>query len=119
MTEQTKDVYTWRVTYQDGTATDEFDESRPDGRGFAEREDKPVQTITLARGEVEVQSMSIPEGAESVFFRRRFILFDPNTNEQTLRHTVHCIGWKRGEEASYLFVYNDGTTFLTDDLQAV
>lgn len=121
MSEQVKDVYTWRVLYQDGTTTDEFDEARPDGRGWAEREDKPVQTITLARVKdgMVVQSIDVPEGTEPVFFRRRIVTFDPTGSNPQHDTLAHCIGWKRGDEAEYLFVFDDGRTLLTDDLQAV
>jgi len=30
-----QDIYKWVVVYQDGTFTEEFDDARPDGRGFA------------------------------------------------------------------------------------
>lgn len=119
---QSKDVYTWRVTYADGTTTNEFDESRPDGRGWAEKENKPVQTITLVRVSdgAEVQSIDVPEGTEPVFFRRRCLVFGP-TDEYTRQQgtLAHCIGWKRGDEATYLFVFDDGSIFRSSDLQAV
>lgn len=121
MIEQVKDVYTWRATYQDGTSTNEYDEIRPDGRGWAEREAKEVATITLARvsdGTV-AQSIDVPDGAEPVFFRRRSVTFGP-TDESAQHGTLaHCIGWTRGDEAVYLFVRDDGTTLLSSDLQAV
>lgn len=115
---QAKDAYQWRVTYQDGTTTDEYDELRSDGRGWAEREAKPVQAVTLTQDGVAAQSIPIPEGAEPVFFRRRFISLDPVTGEGG-RKTVHCIGWTHGEEAVYLFVNDNGSTLLTADFQAV
>ncbi len=40
------------------------------------------------------------------------------TSEETHK-TAHCIGWKRGDEAIYLFVLSDGSTLLTDNLQAI
>lgn len=115
------DVYTWQVTYRDGTVTCEYDESRLDGRGWTERDAKDVATITLARAEdgTEVQSMLVPEGAEPVFFRRRTVTVNPNDESIQRDSTVHCIGWKRADEAVYLFVYEDGSTLLTDNLQAV
>lgn len=115
------DAYTWQVTYVDGTCTRECDESRTDGRGWAEREAKDVATITLARVEdgTVVQSIDVPEGAEPVFFRRRTVTVNPNDESMQRDSTVHCIGWKRAGEAVYLFVYEDGSTLLTDNLQAV
>lgn len=118
---QWHDVYTWQVTYRDGTSTNEYDEVRPDGRGWHEREDKPVQTVALLwTGETtEVASIALPDNSTPVFFRRRTLTVNPNTNERTQDPTVHCIGWKRGDKACYLFVFSDGSTLMTDNLQAV
>jgi hypothetical protein len=118
---QVKDVYTWQATYRDGTSINEYDDARPDGRGWAEREAKEVATITLARVSdgTAVQSIDVPEGAEPVFFRRRSLTFGP-TDESARKGTLaHCIGWKRNDEAVYLFVFDDGSTLRTPDLQAV
>lgn len=116
-----KDVYTWKVVYADGTCTCEFDAQRPDGRGWAEREEKEVSNITLMRVEdgVTMLSLDIPVGTEPVFFRRRSILAIPD--EHILQHrTVHCIGWKpRGAWAEYYFVFDDGQILYTNDFQAV
>ena len=116
-----KDVYMWSVAYRDGTFTHEYDDARPDGRGFAEREEKPVQTITLARVEdkAKVTSVAVPEGAEPLFFRRRARLINSNTGDTLQSGTTHCVGWKCGDEVAYLFVFDDGTTLLTKNLQAV
>lgn len=116
-----QDVYTWRIKYDDGTFTNEYDESRPDGRGFAEREEKPVRSVQLLRtGTAEVEQwFAVPEGAEPVFFRRRSVTFNPLTGAQESQNTVHCIGCKQDERALYLFVFDNGETLLTSELQAV
>jgi hypothetical protein len=121
MIEQVKDVYQWRVVYQDGTVTDEYDNARPDGRGFGERKAKPVAEIRLMTWHPfndHEHRVDIPDGATAVFFRRRSIVLNPTTGEGG-RTTVHCIGWKREQEAVYLFVFDDSSTLLTSDLQAV
>lgn len=115
------DVYTWQVLYTDDTSTSEYDETRPDGRGWAEREAKEVTTITLARvadGTV-VQSIDIPEGAEPVFFRRRTLTISLTDDSRQQGTLAHCIGWKSEQEAVYLFVFDDGSTLRSSDLQAV
>lgn len=114
-----KDAYTWQVTYVDGTCTHEFDESKPDGRGWAEREAKDVATITLARDGMQTHSVAVPEGAEPMFFRRRSLTFGLTDGSTQQGNAIHCIGWKREQEAVYLFVFNDSSTLLTTDLQAV
>jgi hypothetical protein len=113
-----RDVYMWRVIYRDGTYTDEFDEARPDGRGWREREDKPVAEIQLLAHDRDGHQMLIPIDASPVFFRRRSIELNPNVDMQ-IHRTTHCIGWKYGEQAAYLFVLPNGSTLLTSDLQAV
>jgi hypothetical protein len=108
------DLYQWRVIFHDGTSTTEYDDARPDGRGFAEREDKPVKALLLD----DHYSVSIPAGAAPVFFRRRTI--EMHEEGQRIGSVTHCIGWKRDESAAvYLFVFEDGSTLLTDDVQAV
>jgi hypothetical protein len=113
-----QDKYMWQVIYADGTFTAEYDLGRSDGRGFAEIEDKTVKHICLLNLGLAVHTVNIPDGAQPVFFRRRMIALDGSGSEQG-RSTVHCIGWKRAESACYLFVLPDGSTLLSDDLQAV
>lgn len=120
MIKQTKDVYVWGVTYHDGTWMSEYE--RPEGRGWAEIGDKPVKEVWLSIPHPNIDyghRVLIPQGATPVFFRRRTLTINPNTSEQTQEPTVHCIGWKHDNKACYLFVFNDGSTLLTDNLQAV
>jgi hypothetical protein len=63
--------------------------------------------------------VDVPAGATPIFFRRRSVEINPLQGETGNRTTTHCIGWKRGDEAVYLFVFDDGSTLLTNDLQAV
>ena len=131
-----RDIYTWRVIFEDGTLVEEYDLERSDGRGFAEIGEKPVKRLELEANNdnnfgylhdlTTSHSMLIPHGATPVFFRRRRVEINPNTDEIQGSSTVHCIGWKREENegvpykiaAMYLFIYADGSTLVTDDLQA-
>lgn len=116
MIEQVKDAYTWRAVYDEYSYHQETDENC-----FADVDQSRVKALfllPLPGTEGDPQRMDIPEGASPVFFRRRSIEINLATSEQA-RKTVHCIGWKRGDEASYLFVFDDGSTLLTDNLQAV
>lgn len=109
------DIHTWRVTYHDGTQIPEFDDERPDGRGFGEVEKHRVKTVEL----LGKHSVTIPDGAEPVFFRRRRVTVNP-TDDTTVNHqAIHCIGWRRDDQEVYLFVFADGATLLSSDLQAV
>lgn len=116
--EQIRDVYTWGALYDDDACIGEYD--RLEGRSFVEVESarvKELLLLSLIGG--STHSVKIPQGATPVFFRRRSLEINLVQEESTPRPTVHCIGWKRGDEAIYLFVFNDGSTLLTTDLQAV
>lgn len=112
------EAYTWGALYTDDTCIAEYD--REEGRGFAEVDQARVKTLLLlSLQDGASHSVNIPQGATPVFFRRRSIEIDPLQGESTQRPTIHCIGWKKGDEAIYLFVFDDGSTLLTDNLQAV
>lgn len=120
-----KEAYTWHVTLRDDSEVPEFDDVRTDGRGFGEVDKAQVSHVHLRLPDgTHSHVVAIPDGAEPVFFRRRKIELDPNTDEQKLT-TIHCIGWKRGGSdiyplnAVYLFVFGDGSVLLTSDFQAV
>jgi hypothetical protein len=113
-----QDQYIWSVIYVDGTVMGEY--GRVEGRGFAEIGDKHVKALDIEPlpQHLHAHRILVPDGAQPVFFRRRTIALDGSANEQG-RSTVHCIGWKQEESAVYLFVFEDGSTLLSDDLQAV
>jgi len=114
------DAYVWRVLYEDDTSLSEFDEVNTIGRGFAEVDQsrvKQVQLLDAPNGNVR-RTAHVPTGAQPVFFRRRRVSVNVVSEASEQRPTVHCIGWKRGEDAVYLFVFDDGTTLLSSDLQA-
>jgi hypothetical protein len=124
---QNRDIYTWEVTYADGSIMGEYDDTRQDGRGWAEIGDQTVKAVMLTPSDAtwyEAHRVTIPKDAKPVFFRRRRVEINPNGEEQPPVSTVHCIGWKRGGSdvypmgAVYLFIYADGSTLMTDDLQA-
>lgn len=111
------DIYTWQAVHHDESVTPEFDADRPDGRGFAEVV-RPVKRLQLSKPD-QWHRVAIPEGATPTFFRRRKIATNPVTGLHERSTVAHCIGWKRGEQECYLFVFEDGSTLLTSDLQAV
>ena len=115
-----KDYYTWNVTYEDGTVVDEYDAVRTDGRGFGEVDQARIRRLEIQAYDDVLTShiVHIPDDATPVFFRRRQIALDGSGNEQG-RSTTHCIGWKREEAGVYLFVLPDGSSLLSDNLQAV
>lgn len=114
MLQQTKDVYEWFVLYKDGSSIREYD--NPDGHGFSAVDSANVKQLTLTSSFCS-HSVDVPDGATPVFFRRRSIEMHPDG--QTQLPSVHCIGWKRENTAVYLFISEDGSTLLTDNLQAI
>jgi hypothetical protein len=116
----TKDAYTWLVIYPNGQELHEFDGPGTIGRGFAEVDSASVEKVALAREGRKPFVVTVPEGATPVFFRRRSTQLNLMTDNEEKRGTVHCIGWKREEQAGvYLFVFEDGSCLLSDNLQAV
>lgn len=113
-----KDTYTWHAAYADGSSIREDD--HPGGLAFSEVDQDQVKVLILdpLQSGMAAQSVVVPDSASPVFFRRRQIELNPNTDEEK-RGTVHCIGWQRETDAVYLFVFGDGSCLLTDDLQAV
>lgn len=115
--QKTQELYEWHVTYSDGMQTYEVDPSQPDGRGWAERESKPVAAVTLfSTTGYASHSVVIPKGAEPVFFRRRGIVLDGSGQRVP---DVHCIGWEQDSRGVYLFIFSDDLTLLSSDKQAV
>lgn len=111
-----QDIYSWRATYSDG---EHLDEEHAVG-GFASVDQERCTALTLLyQGVVPVHVVHIPAGAKPVFFRRRRIAVNIFSEASEPHPTAHCIGWKRSEEdAVYLFVFEDGSTLLSNDLQA-
>lgn len=119
----TTDAYMWCITYRDGTDAKEFDGPDTIGRGFAEVDHaqvKGLHLLPLRAGSMRSHVVAIPEDGTPLFFRRRTLSLDPMSDEDAkTQGTVHCIGWKRVDQAVYLFIWEDGSSLLTEDLQAV
>lgn len=111
-----RDIYTWRATYSEN---DSLDEKHAVG-GFASVHlSRCTSLMLLDQAGNAIHVVDIPENATPVFFRRRRIAINVTDESSTPQGTTHCIGWKRSEEdAVYLFVFEDGSTLLSSDLQA-
>ncbi|HTJ49434.1 MAG TPA: hypothetical protein VL443_08290 [Cyclobacteriaceae bacterium] len=109
--------YSWTIIYKNGNFFNEYDCAGK--RKFSDIDIKDVKHLRLDPMEIGLQThfVNIPEGAEPIFFRRTQIAFAPEKVENLL--TAHCIGWKKENTAVYLFVFSDGSTILSDDLQTV
>jgi hypothetical protein len=123
MAVEIKEAYTWCVTLHDDTQIVEFDDDRPDGRGFSELDKSQkaqIKTLHLFRPNgLYSYVVTIPDGAEPVFFRRNPIEISLSENKEVGRTRINCIGWKQGDSACYLFVFGDGSVLMTSDFRAV
>jgi hypothetical protein len=126
------EAFTWRAIYHSGEIVSEFEESRDGsipqlGRGWAEVAAEQVRVVTLENPFLTpyfTQQVVIPEGARPVFFRRRRIEVNPASGESTPMPCIHCIGWVHEGGATdglgcYLFVFDDGSSILTSDLNGI
>jgi hypothetical protein len=113
-----QDIYTWRA-YYDNNATDYLDESHAVA-GFGSVDLARCTSITLInQANLTLYVVEVPAGAQAVFFRRRRVAISLSDESCKPQGTVHCIGWKRSdEEVAYLFVYEDGSALLSNNLQA-
>jgi hypothetical protein len=111
-----KDVYTWRVVYEDGkTCINENEDN-----SFADVDKMRAKTIILlSLLDESSYRVDVPDGATVVFFRRRSVRINPISGESNFSATVHCVGWKNDEEAEYHFVFGDGSALVTSDFQAI
>ena len=113
------DLWTWRAVYKDGGEIKEYDDAGAE-HSFREADSDRVKSIILEPSSSELPpfTVDIKEGATPVCFRRRSIHIQGDGTESG-RSTAHCIGWRTDDAAQYLFVFEDGSTLLTDDLNAV
>lgn len=111
-----QDIYTWQVIYKDGSILDELELG-----SFVYVASGLAKSISLLADGVAIHQVAIPDDAEPVFFRRRTLVVNVMNDDQRLAQdkTIHCIGWKQGDDGVYLFVMGDGSTLLSSDLQAV
>lgn len=115
-----KEAYIWQVKYGDDTWLAEYSADCLQGRGWSEVDKLRVAYVELLSADgTSAQGVQIPAGAEPVFFRRRNIILNVNTEEEQHLTIAHCIGWKQGEQGTYLFVFANGSVLLTSNLQAV
>lgn len=117
MIERALELYTWRAVYDDDiTAIYETEENN-----FACVDQSRVKTLLLLslQGDGVAHRVDIPHGAQAVFFRRRRIAINPIEGSAVNHSSTHCIGWKQDDKAVYLFVFEDGSSWLSENLQAV
>lgn len=115
-----KDTFTWHFTYHNGIQVPEFDQSRPDGRALADVDVSQVKQLDLDTSDMlGKHSVVIPDGVRPVFLRRRCRIVNIVTEQDAAGPVVHCIGWKSEKSECYLFIFEDGSTLLTSDFNAV
>lgn len=110
-----KGAYIWRAMYRDETVVCEENVDK-----FADIDASRVTSLflyPLAGG--GTHRVDIPQGAQPVFFRRHPLEINVMQASGAWHPTVYCIGWKKDEQSVYLFIFDDGSTLLSNDLQAV
>jgi len=107
-----QETYTWSATLEDGSKIDESDVD-----SFTHIDKNQVSSIALLAEGTILHQVNIPDDAYPVFFRRRALTLGPDAQSQDT--AAHCIGWLRDGQGVYLFILPDGSTLLTDDLQAI
>lgn len=117
MTTQVKEAYTWCVTYEDGSRL--FERETRESFSSVVTQQRVMELRLLRASGLARHVVTIPEGALPVFFRRGRVSFNFVENSTSHLPIVHCVGWKRGDDAVYLFVKEDEEILLTTDLQAV
>ena len=117
MTGRVLEAYTWYVIDSDDCTSLQEDEEN-NFTCVDQTKIKAVLLLPLQKLEVG-HRVDIPKGAQAIFFRRRSIEINPLSGQESNRPTTHCIGWKNEESAVYLFVFQDGSTLLSNDLQAI
>lgn len=112
-----RELYTWRAVYDDGKSAHYENE----GNSFADVDKERVSKLFLLplTEKGSVHGIDIPIDAQPVFFRRRSIEISLTDGSKDQHPTKHCIGWKNDATALYLFVFEDDSTLLSDDLNAV
>jgi hypothetical protein len=109
--------YTWRAVYDHGESC----HCENEDNSFTEVDKSRVTTLLLLPLAIggTVHYIDVPSDAEPIFFRRRSVECSLTDGSRIQHPTKHCIGWKNDATAQYLFVFEDDTTLLTNDLQAV
>jgi hypothetical protein len=120
---QCRDHWAWVVIYRDQSMVYECQGSTAPHAAWKDVNPRLVSAITLlprlrlaGRHEVIVH---IPQGSTPVMFRRRQIELNMTGGEQSNTQTIHCLGYEAADHGSYLFVFEDGSTLLTNNRNAV
>lgn len=118
---QVQDAWQWVAHYVDGETLPEYDAGHPTGRGWKDVDLTRVAYVVLQSQMPHLAHhvLKLPVGAEPVFLRRRVIGLDPVTDQETSRATITLLGWRRGDKESFVFYFEDGSSLISDDLNAV
>lgn len=96
--------------------------------GFAEVDMARVVAVELIPQREDLAhhlvKIDTSRGQRPIFFRRRYINLDPVTfEEQRNRMSATCLGWQNtvngSNVASYTFYFDNGSSLVTDDHNAI
>lgn len=118
------DLWYWEAIYDDGTTLEELED---DGtlHGFREIDQERLVAFILRPllPHLPQYAVQLNPGKRLIFFRKRRKTLDMNTGEQRDEPPYQCIGYQEtvnGKNVkSYVFVNIEGSSLLTDEMDAV
>lgn len=115
-----KDIWYWRVFFEDGTVVTECRGDEIDHLAFGDIETDRVVTmewVNVIDQSVAMHLELLAAGQKAMLTRRRLITLNQATGQEVApRVTIHIMGIV---DQSYYFLFEDGTIRQSTDLNAV
>lgn len=119
-----RDAWTWLVVYRDGSMLHECDGQNPHA-AYADIDIEQVDKMALIplRDGLPQLVVQIAPGMRPIFFRRRLIELQIADGDTVGSQTIHCLGYSTNGNGPrtehFTFVFDDGSTLLSNDRNAV
>lgn len=116
---QSVELYSFRAHYLDGDYLDETDEI-----GFSAIDLDRLVSLELIPNEPLFASacVQLTDEKRPIFFRRRKVLIDYETEAEVGRETITVLGYQEtlssGNKKSLMVFFDDGSLMLTDDSES-
>jgi len=116
------DAWSWLVLYVDGTELFECAGTQAPHAAWANVNVPLVRSLVLLPRIAGLEQVVLDRPSadmEPVFFRRRYKELNLAAGTETNQQTIHCVGFERDGEGSYVFVFEDGSVLLSPLRNAV